>query len=152
MSAKIFTSTIPRIDSDRVYEGLRIPPSLDNTTSVSFVLTYIFQQNLHRALQATAAASYTPQTAKFIFIYYHHRLYIYDINTSLFCNNRTFGKTEENTKKIRKTNSQKNITNQHNKALILHIFIFHPWRGGGGKREENVKNEAQHKQSSNGSR
>lgn len=39
MSAKIFTSTIPRIDSDRVYEGLRIPPSLDNTTSVSFVLT-----------------------------------------------------------------------------------------------------------------
>ena len=39
MSAKIFTSTIPKIDSDRIYEGLRIPASLENTTSVSFVLT-----------------------------------------------------------------------------------------------------------------
>lgn len=39
MSAKIFTSTIPKIDSDRIYEGLRIPAALENTTSVSFVLT-----------------------------------------------------------------------------------------------------------------
>jgi hypothetical protein len=38
-SAKVYTATIPRIDSDRIYEGLRIPPSLDNTTSVNFVLT-----------------------------------------------------------------------------------------------------------------
>jgi hypothetical protein len=39
MSTKIFTATISRIDEDRIFEGLRIPPSLDNNASVNFVLT-----------------------------------------------------------------------------------------------------------------
>ena len=50
----------------------------------------------------------SPRAVKFIVLHYHRYPYIYDTNTSLFCNNRTFGVTEENNKKIRKTDCQKN--------------------------------------------
>ena len=33
------TTTIARVDTEKVYEGLRIPPTLDTVTSVNFVLT-----------------------------------------------------------------------------------------------------------------